>query len=74
MHRRTLMVLTWITVVGAIASALWLAVTGPRSRGETQPPLLGRPAPPPELPTPGSGRADDNRAPAASRSSAQTRH
>jgi hypothetical protein len=47
MSRRTLILLTWLTVAAAIASAMWLAWRGGSpSRYGFAPLVLGRPAPP----------------------------
>ncbi len=46
MSHRTLTLLTWLTVVAAVVSALWLASSGAAKRYGKAPLVLGRPAPP----------------------------
>lgn len=49
MSRRTLAILTWLTVLAAVLSALWLAWRGSASpRFGFAPLVLGRPTPPAE--------------------------
>ncbi|HMM87299.1 MAG: hypothetical protein ACLGIT_14395 [Gammaproteobacteria bacterium] len=54
MDRRTLAVLTWLTVVAAVVSALWLALGAGAKRFGVAPLVLGRPMPPAEDAKPGS--------------------
>lgn len=57
MGRRTLTLLTWLTLAAAVASALWLAWRGaPAMRFGFAPLVLGRPAPPADVGEPGHPR------------------
>ena len=56
MDRRTFALLTWLTVVAAVLSALWLALGAGAKRFGVAPLALGRPMPPAEHGKPGPGR------------------